>query len=82
MAVQNTQSSENVLAKSGSFDEEEFGPKLPPPGQSLAVLYVVYGHKQDIINLKDLLGSERSNLVDIILHNSAIILVITFVNCL
>ncbi|XP_057191075.1 G patch domain-containing protein 1 [Triplophysa rosa] len=32
MAVQNTQSSENVPAKTGSLNEEEFGPRLPPPG--------------------------------------------------
>lgn len=42
MAVQHTQSSENVPAKSGGLNEEEFGPRLPPPGQSLTVISVVY----------------------------------------
>jgi len=34
-AAQDTQSSNNASAKSQGLDEEEFGPRLPPPGQSL-----------------------------------------------
>lgn len=36
MAVQNAQSSVHVPAKSGSLNEEEFGPRLPPPGSTMS----------------------------------------------